>query len=215
MHKKDEGEYYLCKTHSEQCNKICKPLYENYKEINKEIYNYNKFKFSLIEYLNKYPTITYTKFRKLALQLYEANECSFNVQNYTLSNIYYNWRKPSNLFNKFSIFNNQFTNNNQLYLREYIHKSIYNKKGNRLINYEHIIHTSNYFIRKLRESIHYYIDGTFVRPKGFVQMIVFLYYDNKTQKRYPGAFALINNRTEQGYKELFKSLFNYITIEKY
>lgn len=72
---------------------------------------------------------------------------------------------------------------------------------------------SNYFIRKLRYSIHYYIDGIFVRPKGFVQLIVILYYENKTQKRYLSEFALINNKTEQGYKELFKSLFNYISIE--
>lgn len=86
-----------------------------------------------------------------------------------------------------------------IYLREYIHKSIYNKKGDRLINYEYVIYMPNYFRRKLRESILYYIDSTFVRPKGFVQLIiVILYYDNKTQKIYFSTFALINNKTEQG-----------------
>lgn len=55
---------------------------------------------------------------------------------------------------------------------------------------------SNYFIRQLRDSIHYYIDVTFVRPKSYKQLIVILYYDNKNQKQYTGSFALINNKTE-------------------
>lgn len=71
MYKKDEWRYYLCKNHSKQC---CKQQYENFKEINIEINNYNNFKQSLIENLNKNPTITYTNFKKLELKLYESNK---------------------------------------------------------------------------------------------------------------------------------------------
>ena len=41
------------------------------------------------------------------------------------------------------------------------------------------------FYKKLRESEYFYIDGTFVYPKGFKQLITILYYDNKSGRRYP------------------------------
>ena len=44
----------------------------------------------------------------------------------TFSNIYYNWRKNSNLFNKYSIFSNKFTKEGKIYLRDYSFKLIYN-----------------------------------------------------------------------------------------
>ena len=43
--------------------------------------------------------------------------------------------------------------------------------------------------------------------------MIILYYDNNSKKRYPGLFALINNKFENGYKELFKSILNILTIE--
>ena len=92
-------------------------------------------------------------------------------------------------------------------------KVIYSKSGKKLIYHEHIIFISNYFIKKLRVSEHFYIDGTFVYPSGFRQLIVILFYENKRCKRYPGLFALINNKTENGYIELFKSIKNILTIE--
>ena len=60
------------------------------------------------------------------------------------------------------------------------------------------------FYTKLRDSKHFYIDGTFLYPKVFSQLIVILYIDDKSGKRYPGLYALINNKKEEGYKYLFK-----------
>ena len=56
----------------------------------------------------------------------------------------------------------------------------------------------------MAESPHFYIDGTFVYPSDFKQLIVILFYDIYINKRIPGVFALINNKTEPGYIELFK-----------
>ena len=92
-------------------------------------------------------------------------------------------------------------------------KFIYNKKGNKLIEPEHVIYISNIFIKKLGESEQNFIDRTFVFPKGFKQIIIILTKDMITQKRYPCCFGLINNKSEVGYIEFFKSLKNIITIE--
>ena len=44
-------------------------------------------------------------------------------------------------------------------------------------------------------------------------MLVILYYDDKSQKRYPGLFAHINNKKEAGYIYLLNSIKRILTIE--
>ena len=79
--------------------------------------------------------------------------------------------------------------------------------------HEQIIFISNYFIKKIRESEHYNIDGTFVYPQGFQQLIIILYYDRKSNKRCPGLFALVNNKKEAGYRYLFTTIKRILTLE--
>ena len=213
LYEKNTKNYYFMKNHSDECLKKLIQKYENYKEINLEINNYQNFRKGLLDFLNTNPTISYHDFIKEGEIIYNQNKCSFDIKTNTFSNIYYNWRKNSNSFNKFSIYDHTLTNNNKPFLRDYTYKTIYSKDGNSIINHEHVIYVSDFYIKKLRESKHFYIDGTFVYPKGFKQLIVILYYDQNLEKRYPGVFALINNKTENGYKNLFKSIFEIITIE--
>ena len=213
IYNKKTNKYSMINNHSKKCDELFKKKYDNYREINIEIVNYKNFRLGLIEYLKINPMITYHDFLKEALKIYDKNNCSFEIKNNTFSNLYYNWRKESNIFTKFSVFNNKYTNNNEIFLRDYSLKTIYSKSGKKVIFHEHMIFISNYFIKKLRDSEHFYIDGTFVFPKGFKQLIVILYYDNKSSRRFPGLFALINNKTENGYIELFKSVKNIITLE--
>ena len=44
-------------------------------------------------------------------------------------------------------------------------------------------------------------------------MLVILYYEDKSQKRYPGLFTLINNKKESGYIYLLYSIKRILTIE--
>ena len=102
----------------------------------------------------------------------------------------------------------------KIYLCDYTFKLIYNSNGKTIIwAWAYNIYIYSYFIRKLRAAEHFYIDGTFVFPNGFKQLLVILYKDNNKNKRFPGAFALINNKKEAGYLELFRSIYNIITLE--
>ena len=206
--------YYFANDHSDKCKNIKKQSYENIQNINTEISNYNNFREELIKFLNLNPVISFHDFAKEGQNLYDKNSCNFNVSKNTYSNIYYEWRKKSNFFNKYSIFEHKMTKNNKIFLRDYTYKILYSKTGKNLFEHEHIIYVSDFFIKKLRMSRHFYIDGTFVFPEGFKQLIVILYYDEQTKKRYPGIFSLINNKTEAGYLELLSSIYNIITIEK-
>ena len=72
---------------------------------------------------------------------------------------------------------------------------------------------NSYFIRKLRAAEHFYIDGTFIFPRGFKQLIVILSKDNNKNTRFLRVFALKNNNNEAGYLELFTSIYKMITLE--
>ena len=65
---------------------------------------------------------------------------------------------------------------------------MYNSSGKQLFEHEYIIFNSSNFIRKLRAAEHFYIDGTFIFPRGFKQLIVILYKDNNKNIRLQGAF---------------------------
>ena len=81
-----------------------------------------------------------------------------------------------------------------------------------MFNHEHIIFYSDFFIKILLESHYWDIDRTFLRPECFSQLIIIMFYDNKQNRRYPGLYSLINNKTLEGYKYLFNKII-IITID--
>jgi len=163
--------------------------------------------------LDNNPIIKYKSFKLKSIKLYYKCNCKFKITENSFKNIYYNWRRKSPLFTKFSIFTKTTTKNDQLYLRDYRYCIIYKNNGKKIFKHEHIIWCSNYFIKKLRDSEHWYIDGTCIYPKPFKQLICILYIDNKIYKRYPALYSLINNKYSEGYLELFKQIKSIITLE--
>ena len=89
---------------------------------------------------------------------------------------------------------------------DYINTLLYNKTGKNQFKHEHMIFVSNFFIRKLNNTRHWYVDGTFVYPKDFSQLIVILYKVSNLNRRFPGLFALINNKKYEGYLYMFKKI---------
>ena len=138
---------------------------------------------------------------------------SFPINNNLYSNLFYNWRKTSNLFNKSCIFEKDKTLDGNQYMRDYSLTMLYKKNNKDLFKHEHIIFVSDFFINKLIKAEHYYIDGTFIYPSEFKQLLVILYHDKEKNKRYPGLFALTNNKHEEGYYHLFNRIRNILTIE--
>ena len=95
----------------------------------------------------------------------------------TFKNIYYNLSSNTNLHSKFAIFNWSKTLDEKEYLMEYKYTLLYNNSGKKLFSHEYIIYCSNYFIKKLRNVKHWYIDGIWIYPKGFKPLIIILYYE--------------------------------------
>ena len=123
-----------------------------------------------------------------------------------MKNIYYSWRKETQLYKKTSIFIFTKTIDETEFLKDYNYTYLYNETGKSLFLHEHIIYCSAYFIKKLRTATHWYIDGTFIVPPNFKQMIVILYRDDISGKRYPGLFCITNNKKKEGYITIFKKI---------
>lgn len=62
-------------------------------------------------------------------------------------------------------------------------------------------------------SQHIYIDGTFITTKDYYQLIVIMYYDTNANKKIPGCYILINNKSKQGYLKAFSAFKRLLTIE--
>ena len=145
--------------------------------------------------------------------MYHKHGCNFSINTNTFKNIYYIWRKGNIIFKKYSIFEYNKTINGLEYLKDYEYTYLYNKSGKSIFLHEHAIFCSDYFIKKLRIAHHWYIDCTFGIPPDFKQLLVIMYKDENSGKRYLGLFGLINNKKKEGYKRLFKKIKELITIE--
>ena len=118
---------------------------------------YKHFRTNLIEYLEKNPLIKYSEFKLKDTKYYYKNECNFEIHTNTFKNLYYNWRRESIIFKKYIIFIYNKTKNKKNFLKDYIYTYIYNKSGKTNFIHEHIIYISDYFIKKLRVSLHWYM----------------------------------------------------------
>lgn len=56
-----------------------------------------------------------------------------------------------------------------------------------------------------------YIDETYIFPHGFKQIIIFLFYDDITKRRYPATNILINSKLYQSILLDLNSFNNKIT----
>ena len=210
---KSNKQYILLEEHSNQCLNIIKPVDEIMISSSNLINNYSNFKAELIKQLERHPFQNYSTFCKTATNLYNKDSYEFSLTPNTFKNIYYPWKNNSLLFTKFSVFGNDKTNLKEQFLRDYTYTYYYDDKGKKLKKHEHFIFISNFQIRKICTSKHLYIDGTFIKPKGFTELIIILYHDEELNIRAPGCYILLNNKSEIVYTKVFKKFRKIISIE--
>ena len=87
--------------------------------------------------------ITLKDFIKKGYKIYDENKCKFNIEDNTFKNIFYQWRKNSLIFSKYSALEFPNRNENEVYLRDYSHITLYNASGKSQFIHEHIIYISN------------------------------------------------------------------------
>lgn len=63
----------------------------------------------------------------------------------------------------------------------------------------------------MRNAICWFVDGTWYRPQNMAQIMIIMFKDSITKEKIPGLFIVTNNKTEELYTKLFKSIKNILT----
>jgi len=70
---------------------------------------------------------------------------------------------------------------------------------------------SNFNIKRIRYSNHYYLDRTYIATKEFYQLLILMYYDKNSNSKIPASYILIISKFENNYIIVLNSLRNIIT----
>ena len=154
---------------------------------------------------NKEIKIDCQTFIKYGLKFYNNNNLkeSFKIDKIYLKNIYYRIIKKYYQLNLENIYEYaEKLPNDENFCRSVTIKQLIGK-DKKIINHKAIIFFSDFDIKKLSFSKHLLLDGTFIFPTGFSQTIIIMYYDEILDKMLPGIYITINNKTEEGYKDVF------------
>ena len=107
------------------------------------------------------------------------------------------------------LISNAKTTDNNLFFRELIYfQDNSDDSKNILIG---IIYATNKNINRLAAAEHWYLDGTFIHPPGFRQILLIMYLDIITNKRIPGFYCLLNSKKEILYSKVLDSIKTIIT----
>ena len=153
IYDKSEKKFFLMNGHSDLCNKIQYPKYENSLEIEKEINNYEDFKITIENILKNNIFISFKEYINNIYKIYEESKYNFDFPLSMVKNKYYNWRNKSRVFSIESIYDKPTTKNGKNFLRSSVYKLLYKENGNNLFIHKHIIYISDFFIRKLQTII--------------------------------------------------------------
>ena len=117
----------------------------------------------------------------------------------------------SNSFKFISVFENEKTINREPFLREVIfYDSLNNTNGKNIA----VVYASDFMLNRMAASKHIHIDATFVHPPNFIQILIILYIDVINNIRAPGAFIIMNRKTQDLYERVFKSIKYCLTYNK-
>ena len=108
--------YEFINSHSEECINIKKDiLYNEEKPLNDLI----SFKEKCFEILNNFDEYNRTKMKQTMAEEYNLVKYNFPLKENMLNNILNEWKKYSNKFNKFTIFENQLNYDGEQFLKKY------------------------------------------------------------------------------------------------
>lgn len=146
------GKFYLIKKHNNLCDGLTTKEYDNAIEVETTILQYKQFKINMINFLNSHPLFTFKMFQKYVTEYLKLNPIDFTLKDNTLADIFYPWKRSSKIFSQFSIYDNNFTKDNQDYLRDVENILLYENNGKKMYWHSHIIWISPFF----RRNIYYY-----------------------------------------------------------
>ena len=202
--------FKIINNHSNECYKITKLNNEN-----KEIINeWEEFKNKAYNYLNNFKGEFNNKTALDNLKLiYSQSKYNFISNNDEATKLVKNWQRNSVKFSMYTIFEkeNIKNTNGEIFLRDFRYFYNYENNNTDIILYKYAIWIDSISISHMRKSNHFFIDGTWYKPSGFVQILIILYKDTIINEKIPGCFIITNNKKYKIYKSVLESFKNILT----
>ena len=126
-----------------------------------------------------------------------------------IKNIYYRYTNSNSTLDLNIILTNSKTTDDKPFFRELIYINDNTDSNNNI--HIGIIYASNKNINRLAAAEHWYIDGTFIHPPNFRQILLIMYLDIITNKRIPAFFCILNSKAEILYYKVLLSVKNIIS----
>ena len=200
--------YEIINQHSPECLNNTK----DNNEINeKPIKELTIFKDKCFEKLNNFKEYNRTEMKKSISDLYNSDKYNFPLTPNLLNNILNEWKKYSNKFNKYCIFENQKNLDGEQFLKKYTYQYIETSNKKERILIENIIWGDDVSISRLRESKNWMIDATYHHPKEFSQLLIIYYKDIISKEKLPSIYVLMNNKKYENYVSVLESIKILIT----
>lgn len=208
---KIKKEAFLTKLHEEEC------LIKNFgnitimPSINKIIKNRDdvlEFAEKLL-YLNN--GISLITFKEIIYKFISIKKYSLNITEEYLKNYFYNWRNKNKINSYYYAHDNQYTLDNKIFLQILEERIIPDHDKNKLNRLIYLIWASPFHINRMRNSPHFYLDFTFIKPYPMIETLVLLYLDLYTGIKSPGLFVTLNSKKQICYEYIFRDIKNILT----
>ena len=147
-------------------------------------------------------------------EVLEWIKTNFDIQNHLsyqqVEEIISAWRKKTCVTKEFYILQNTLNKTGLPFLRAYL--NFFYKKASANKSLKLVTWASDFQINRLRLTNHWYCDGTFtVAPVPYTQLITIAIKDPNTGYVKPAMWALLDNKEEEGYYHLFKTIKDIVS----
>ena len=200
--------YKILNNHSNDCLKM---NFENLPEVVENNSQKEEFMNKIYYFFDKLTFYNKKYIKDEIYKIYTCNNYTFKIDNNSINNIISNFKKNSYKFTKQYMFENNSDRNGNHILRTYKYFLIECKNKNKRIPSEYAIWTSDLLIGHIRQSKYYFIDGTWYKPPGMVQILIIMFKDSITDLKLPGIYIVTSNKLEELYIEIFKNVIDILT----
>ena len=107
------------------------------------------------------------RFKKYIIKHYLEKNYKFAKKN-TFNNIFYEWWKKAKIFNWYSIFDNCYIIDTEIYLKDVVTPFLYTPNGKQMFWHRHIIWLSNFHLSRMIKSENFNFYGKFITEKNFI-----------------------------------------------
>ena len=155
-------------------------------------------------YLNN--GISLITFKEIIYKFISIKKNSLNITEEYLKNYFYKRRNKNKINSYYYAYDNPYTLDNKIFLQILEERIIPDHDKNKLNRLIYLIWASPFHINRMRNSSHFYLDFTFIKPYPMIETLVLLYLDLYIGIKCPGLFVTLNSKKQISYEYILRDI---------